>query len=95
MMELQLLGKQEIAAPEFCEEVKQAVIKANPPLPKSRPKWFFGKKLMNGTKYLTMAELEAGLDTVRKAPKNEVVLELSVWRPQIERLSAFPNCSGS
>ena len=34
---------QEIAAQEFCEEVKQAVIKANPPLPKSRPKWFWGK----------------------------------------------------
>ena len=34
---------QEIAAQEFCEEVKQAVLKANPPLPKSRPKWFLGK----------------------------------------------------
>jgi hypothetical protein len=32
----------EIEAQEFCEEVKQAVIKANPPTPKSWPKWLGG-----------------------------------------------------
>ena len=52
-----------------------------------------GKELVNGTKYLTMAELEAGLDTIRKAPKNEGVLRI-VRRPQIESCSAFPKCHG-
>ena len=33
-------------------------------------------------KYLTMTELEAGLDTIRQSPKNEGVLELIVRRPQ-------------
>jgi|CXWL01.1.fsa_nt_gi hypothetical protein len=53
-----------------------------------------GKELVNGTKYLTMAELEAGLDTIRKALKNEGVLELIVRRPQTESCSAFPKCHG-
>ena len=35
-------------------------------------------------KHLTMAELEAGLDEIRKAPKDEGVLRLIVRRPQIE-----------
>ena len=35
-------------------------------------------------KHLTIAELEAGLDTIRAAPKFEGVLELIVRRPQIE-----------
>ncbi len=34
--------------------------------------------------HLTMAELEAGLDNIRQAPKNEGVLQLIVRRPQIE-----------
>ena len=33
-------------------------------------------------KHLTMAELEAGLDDIRRAPKNEGVLELIVRRPR-------------
>ncbi|WP_345308180.1 hypothetical protein [Candidatus Villigracilis saccharophilus] len=39
---------------------------------------------MNTPKHLTMAELEAGLDAIRYAPKNDGVLELIVRRPQIE-----------
>jgi hypothetical protein len=35
-------------------------------------------------KHLTMAELEAGLDEIRKAPKDAGVLELIVRRPQVE-----------
>jgi hypothetical protein len=35
-------------------------------------------------KHLTMAELEAGLDEIRRAPKDEGVLQLIVRRPQIE-----------
>lgn len=35
-------------------------------------------------KHLTMAKLEAGLDSIRSAPKDEGVLELIVRRPQIE-----------
>src|SRR6266404_1546460 len=34
-------------------------------------------------KYLTMPELEAGLDDIRRAPKDEGVLELIVRRPEI------------
>jgi MOSC domain-containing protein len=34
--------------------------------------------------HLTMAELEAGLDHIRQAPKNEGVLELIVRRPRVE-----------
>jgi hypothetical protein len=34
--------------------------------------------------HLTMAELEAGLDEIRRAPKDEGVLELIVRRPNIE-----------
>jgi hypothetical protein len=34
-------------------------------------------------KHLTMAELEAGLDEIRRSPKNEGVVELIVRRPQI------------
>lgn len=36
-------------------------------------------------KHLTMAELDAGLDKIRKAPKDEGVLRLIVRRPQIEQ----------
>jgi hypothetical protein len=36
-------------------------------------------------KHLTMEELEAGLDTIRAAPKDEGVLLLIVRRPQIEQ----------
>ena len=39
---------------------------------------------MSEIKYLTMAELEAGLDTIRAAPKDEGVLQLIVRRPRIE-----------
>ena len=39
---------------------------------------------MSEIKHLTMAELEAGLDEIRKAPKDEGVLRLIVRRPQIE-----------
>lgn len=35
-------------------------------------------------KHLTMAELEAGLDAIRDAPKDEGVLQLIVRRPQLE-----------
>ena len=35
-------------------------------------------------KHLTMEELEAGLDEIRRAPKDEGVLELIVRRPQVE-----------
>lgn len=35
-------------------------------------------------KHLTMKELEAGLDAIREAPKDEGVLRLIVRRPQIE-----------
>lgn len=39
---------------------------------------------MDNIKHLTMAELEAGLDEIRQAPKDEGVLELIVRRPQTE-----------
>jgi MOSC domain-containing protein YiiM len=39
---------------------------------------------MTETKYLTMAELEAGLETIRQAPKDEGVLTLIVRRPQTD-----------
>jgi hypothetical protein len=35
-------------------------------------------------KHLTMAELEAGLDEIRQAPKDEGVLELIVRRPDVD-----------
>lgn len=35
-------------------------------------------------KHLTMAELEAGLDEIRRAPRDEGVLHLIVRRPEIE-----------
>jgi hypothetical protein len=35
-------------------------------------------------KHLTMAELEAGLDEIRRAPRDEGVLQLIVRRPRIE-----------
>ena len=34
-------------------------------------------------KYLTMEELEAGVDAIRQSPKNEGVLELIVRRPRV------------
>ena len=36
-------------------------------------------------KHLTMAELEAGLDEIRRAPRDEGVLQLIVRRPEIEQ----------
>ena len=38
---------------------------------------------MPEVKHLTMAELEAGLDEIRRSPKDQGVLELIVRRPQI------------
>ena len=38
---------------------------------------------MAETKHLTMAELEAGLDTIRQSPKHEGVITLIVRRPQV------------
>jgi hypothetical protein len=35
-------------------------------------------------KHLTMAELEAGLDEIRRAPRDEGVLQLIVRRPQVD-----------
>jgi hypothetical protein len=37
---------------------------------------------MDGVKHLTMAELEAGLDAIRAAPRDEGVLQLIVRRPR-------------
>ena len=39
---------------------------------------------MSEIKHLTTAELEAGLDVIREAPKDEGVLRLIVRRPQID-----------
>lgn len=39
---------------------------------------------MADAKHLTMAELEAGLDTIRQAPKDEGVIRLIVRRPQVD-----------
>lgn len=36
-------------------------------------------------KHLTMVELEAGLDEIRQAPKDQGVLELIVRRPQVDQ----------
>jgi hypothetical protein len=36
------------------------------------------------TKHLTMAELEAGLDTIRQSPKNHGVLKMIVRRPKTD-----------
>jgi hypothetical protein len=38
--------------------------------------------MMGGVKHLTMQELEAGLDEIRRSPRDEGVLELIVRRPQ-------------
>jgi hypothetical protein len=43
---------------------------------------------MSEVKHLTMSELEAGLDEIRRAPKEAGVLELIVRRPRIESASA-------
>lgn len=40
--------------------------------------------MISEIKHLTMEELEAGLDVIRAAPKDEGVLQLIVQRPQIE-----------
>jgi len=40
--------------------------------------------VMSEIKHLTTAELEAGLDVIREAPKDEGVLRLIVRRPQID-----------
>jgi hypothetical protein len=39
---------------------------------------------MTEAKHLTMAELEAGLDTIRQSPKNEGVIAMIVRRPQVD-----------
>src|SRR5215510_12189018 len=39
---------------------------------------------MAEAKHLTMAELEAGLDTIRQAPKDEGVIALIVRRPKVD-----------
>ena len=39
---------------------------------------------MIAVKHLTMAELEAGLDEIRRSPKDEGVVELIVRRLQID-----------
>ena len=41
------------------------------------------KLMLTEVKHLTMAELEAGLEDVRRSPKDEGLLELIVRRPQI------------
>jgi hypothetical protein len=38
--------------------------------------------LMEAVKHLTMAELEAGLDEIRRSPKDEGIIELIVRRPR-------------
>jgi hypothetical protein len=38
--------------------------------------------LMEAVKHLTMAELEAGLDEIRRSPKDEGVIEMIVRRPR-------------
>jgi hypothetical protein len=40
--------------------------------------------MMAGAKHLTMAELEAGLDTIQQSPKNEGFIALIVRRPQVD-----------
>lgn len=40
--------------------------------------------MIGAIKHLTMDELEAGLDEIRQAPKDEGVLQLIVRRPQVE-----------
>jgi len=42
-------------------------------------------------KHLTMAELEAGLDDIRKSPKDNGVLDLIVRRPQVDQREALQN----
>jgi hypothetical protein len=39
---------------------------------------------MAEAKYMTMAELEAGLDTIRQSPKDDGVIALIVRRPQVD-----------
>ncbi len=39
--------------------------------------------MLNEIKYLTMQELEAGLNHIRQSPKNNGVLEMIVRRPQV------------
>lgn len=41
--------------------------------------------MSTGVKQLTMAELEAGLDEIRRSPKDEGVLHLIVRRPESDR----------
>jgi hypothetical protein len=43
-----------------------------------------GRLNVVGMKHLTMADLETGLDEIRKSPKDAGVLELVVRRPRIE-----------
>jgi hypothetical protein len=40
-------------------------------------------------KHLTMAELEAGLDEIKRAPKDEGVLQLIVRRPRVDEREAL------
>lgn len=39
---------------------------------------------MDSPKLLTMAELEAGLDEIRRSPRDEGILEMIVCRPRVE-----------
>src|SRR5262245_11177225 len=39
---------------------------------------------MAETKHMTMAELEAGLDTIRQSPKDEGVIAMIVRRPKVD-----------
>ena len=42
------------------------------------------RRMFDGVRHLTMAELEAGMDGIRRCPKDEGVLELIVRRPQVD-----------
>lgn len=47
---------------------------------------------MVAIKHLTMAELEAGLDEIRRSPKDEGVLELIVRRPDVGEREVLEEC---
>ncbi len=44
----------------------------------------------SAVQHLTMAELEAGLDEIRRAPKDEGLLELIVRRPNVDEREVLP-----
>src|SRR2546421_7585895 len=51
-------------------------------------RWKFSRrndrKIMNDVKHLAMPELEAGLDEIRKAPRDSGLLKLIVRRPAVD-----------